>query len=174
MNEWMNESFIFFFFLDMDLCAIQINVCTFVCLFDWLIIDWVIGWLSWKFCITVDHKNAANDLQELEVKIISPEICKKTEWNGGRFDEKSMICAGIPEGGKGVCRGDSGGPLQCEDSDGRWTLVGLTSWGYGCAKAKKPGMFTNVAAVFDWIKFHIPGITYTVCRLCDRHRPLHV
>ena len=46
----------------------------------------------------------------------------------------SMICAG--EKGKGPCHGDSGGPLV----DGPGYLVGIVSWGYGCAQGY-PGMW---------------------------------
>ena len=111
-------------------------------------------------------QRSAAKLQELAVKIISPEVCKQPDWYGPgnypEFHEKSMICAGYPEGGKSTCWGDSGGPLQCMLPDGRWTLVGLTSWADGCAKPKKPSVFTNVASVMDWIKSNITGIVYTL------------
>ena len=41
-------------------------------------------------------------------------------------------------------QGDSGGPLVTQ-VDGAWTLVGLTSWGYSCARAVSPGVFTRVS-----------------------------
>ena len=39
-----------------------------------------------------------------------------------------MICAGHPATGVDACTGDSGGPLECK-IDGKWTLVGIVSWG---------------------------------------------
>ncbi|XP_055849976.1 trypsin 5G1-like isoform X2 [Episyrphus balteatus] len=58
-----------------------------------------------------------------------------------------MICAGLKEGGKDACQGDSGGPLMEDD-----ILVGIVSWGYGCAVANYPGVHSRVASVRDWIK----------------------
>jgi trypsin len=53
-----------------------------------------------------------------------------------------MICAGVPGGGKDACQGDSGGPLVV---DGQ--LVGIVSWGVGCAEADFPGVYSNVATL---------------------------
>ncbi len=57
------------------------------------------------------------------------------------FDAASMVCAGLPQGGVDTCQGDSGGPLIV---DGR--LVGISSWGEGCAAAGKPGVYARVPA----------------------------
>jgi len=92
----------------------------------------------------------------LEVKIISPELCNSFEWYGrfpGAFDATVMMCAGYAKGGRDACVGDSGGPLQCYDNaDESWKLAGLVSTGRGCAVEKKPGIYTNVASLLDWIK----------------------
>lgn len=49
-------------------------------------------------------------------------------------------------------QGDSGGPLNCQ-RDGLWDVDGIVSFGSGlsCNMAKKPTVFTRVAAYIDWI-----------------------
>ena len=54
----------------------------------------------------------------------------------------------------GVCfvkQGDTGGPLQCEDQYGRFHLVGITSFGYGCGRPNTPGVYTKVSEYYDFI-----------------------
>jgi len=69
---------------------------------------------------------------------------------GDRFQlDASEICAG-GEVGKDACTGDGGSPLVCQAQSGRWTVVGLVSWGIGCA-SDLPGVYVDIAHYRDWI-----------------------
>jgi len=61
-----------------------------------------------------------------------------------------MICAGFEAGGHDSCDRDSGGPMIMKTKDGD-VLVGLVSWGDGCARPGKPGVYTKISAVRSWI-----------------------
>jgi len=69
---------------------------------------------------------------------------------GDRFQlDASEVCAG-GEIGKDACTGDGGSPLVCQAQSGRWTVVGLVSWGIGCA-SDLPGVYVDIAHYRDWI-----------------------
>ena len=52
--------------------------------------------------------------------------------------------------GVDTCHGDSGGGMICEVR-GRQSVLGLTSWGYGCGRVNRPGVYTKVANYLEWI-----------------------
>jgi secreted trypsin-like serine protease len=56
-----------------------------------------------------------------------------------------MVCAGFPQGGVDTCQGDSGGPMFGKTSAGALRIVGTTSFGDGCARPGKPGVYARVA-----------------------------
>ncbi|RUM94270.1 MAG: hypothetical protein DSZ28_04060 [Thiothrix sp.] len=69
-----------------------------------------------------------------------------------------QLCAGgIPDGGKGSCYGDSGGPLTVAKNDGSIYLAGVTSWGLGCAHPGSPDIYTHVPAYAQAIDDVISG-----------------
>lgn len=57
-----------------------------------------------------------------------------------------MFCAGYMEGKRDACIGDSGGPLVLNGAQ-----IGIVSFGKGCAERDRPGVYTNVAAVREWV-----------------------
>lgn len=89
-------------------------------------------------------------LQKTELKFVDRSPCAK-QLKVPLFD--SQICAISPTEGAGhdTCTGDSGGPLM-SGSTHNFTQVGIVSWGYGCAQAGKPGVYTNVAHFLPWIR----------------------
>ncbi|XP_069125482.1 transmembrane protease serine 9-like [Argopecten irradians] len=94
---------------------------------------------------------SSNVLRQVTVPIISQQTCSSSQYYGSYLNTKTMICAGYPQGGKDSCQGDSGGPLVCPTSSNTWALTGVTSWGFGCADAYKPGVYTRVYNYQSWI-----------------------
>ncbi|XP_037067942.1 LOW QUALITY PROTEIN: uncharacterized protein LOC119089378 [Pollicipes pollicipes] len=91
-------------------------------------------------------------LQEVQLPLISSQECKKrTVFLPLYRITENMFCAGYERGGRDACLGDSGGPLMCQEPSGEWTLAGVTSNGYGCARAGRPGVYTKVANYAQWI-----------------------
>ncbi|KAG7483951.1 hypothetical protein MATL_G00043760 [Megalops atlanticus] len=88
-------------------------------------------------------------LLEVAVEIIDTGICNGSAVHNGSLTQ-NMKCAGDLNGGKDSCLGDSGGPLVCE-ADNRWYLVGVTSWGVGCGRRNRPGVYSNVNRLLPWI-----------------------
>jgi trypsin len=80
------------------------------------------------------------------VPIFNVGACASAYANVGDFvDPATMVCAGYADGGVDGCFGDSGGPMQAPLLGGGYRLVGLTSWGQGCAEPGFPGVYTRVA-----------------------------
>lgn len=83
-------------------------------------------------------------MQKVDLQVFDDNECAVRHL---RPIHSTTICAGVPEGGKGQCNGDSGGPLIA----GRYQ-VGIVSWSRKpCAIAPHPGVFTEVSAYVYWI-----------------------
>ncbi|CAH2060361.1 unnamed protein product, partial [Iphiclides podalirius] len=103
----------------------------------------VSGWGHLQF-----KKSRMQDLlRRVYVPVLSDDECKGLA--NGYFDNITprMFCAGYLQGSKDSCQGDSGGPAV---SNGK--LVGLVSFGVGCALPDQPGVYSNIPVVRDWIR----------------------
>jgi len=99
----------------------------------------VSGWGSVGF---EQHSN--NHLHDVTVEVYGKSNCGSVN----HLMREDMLCAGLMEGGKDACQGDSGGPLVAKndkDNNGAATLVGVVSWGRGCANRNAPGVYADVA-----------------------------
>ncbi|XP_026750049.1 serine protease snake-like [Galleria mellonella] len=111
------------------------------------------------------NRNTSDELQAGEVNIIDSHNCDEflrsssnRHWVGIKDHQ---LCAGKLEGGVDACQGDSGGPLQVKIplpepySNREGTMhyvVGITSFGVGCALPNLPGVYTRVSSFIDWIE----------------------
>lgn len=91
-----------------------------------------------------------NVLHKVTVPAVSDEDCNQAYSSSGYGIADSMICAGLPEGGKDSCQGDSGGPFITGEA-GAEQVVGVVSWGIGCARQGYPGVYTEVSYFTEWI-----------------------
>ncbi|KAK2847232.1 hypothetical protein Q5P01_010231 [Channa striata] len=84
-----------------------------------------------------------------QIPLIDRDTCSSPSVYGNIITQR-MICAGFMEGKVDACQGDSGGPLVYLTSS-KWNLVGVVSWGVGCARQGRPGVYSNVGEMLNWI-----------------------
>ncbi|XP_038221916.1 trypsin-1-like [Zerene cesonia] len=107
-------------------------------------------------------RTTSPELQAAHVDVIDSEHCDELLrpfcsrlWCGL---ETHQLCAGKLKGGVDACQGDSGGPLQVQiplpvtTQGSLHYVIGVTSFGIGCAKANLPGVYTRVSSFIDWIE----------------------
>ena len=100
--------------------------------------------------LTQESGAPSDTLQHVGVQIVSNVICNAPQAYGGRITDE-MLCAGFVQGGRNLCQGDSGGPLMAFDRKGGYVLAGVVSWGEGCARPNKFGVYSRVALFSQWI-----------------------
>ncbi|MCA1187468.1 MULTISPECIES: trypsin-like serine protease [unclassified Saccharopolyspora] len=100
----------------------------------------VLGWGT-----TTEGGSPSSTLRQAHPPITSDQDCSRAY--GGQYDPRGQVCAGLPEGGEDSCQGDSGGPLVAGDK-----LIGIVSWGNGCARPGQPGVYTRLGAYHDEVQ----------------------
>lgn len=108
----------------------------------------VVGWGA-----TAYTGSGSNKLKQVSLPIWPKEDCAAVFHN--KVEGKSMICAGLKEGGRDSCQGDSGGPLMVMGPQNRWMIAGIVSWGIKCGSPGFPGVYTKVSDYIDWIHENI-------------------
>ena len=88
-------------------------------------------------------------LQKVELPLVTHEECNAPASYDGEVKDH-MICAGFKQGGKDSCQCDSGGPLFLKTENG-FSLVGIVSFGDGCARPNKYGVYSKVNYFTSWV-----------------------
>ena len=104
----------------------------------------VTGWGA-----TNEGGSASRGLLKASVPYVDSAACNVPSAYNGAI-KAGMMCAGFREGGIDSCQGDSGGPLVWRTADGP-VLVGVVSWGEGCARKLKYGVYTQAGRYAEWI-----------------------
>ncbi|KAL4717064.1 hypothetical protein ACJJTC_016951 [Scirpophaga incertulas] len=102
------------------------------------------------------------ELQVAEISVLDSRLCDRLyrrscsrHWCGMA---ENQLCAGVLDGGVDACQGDSGGPLQLKfnlprsNGENIYRLIGVTSFGIGCALPNYPGIYTRISSFLDWIE----------------------
>lgn len=103
----------------------------------------VTGW--GKDNLNSTHFSSA--LNVIKVPLVDRDICSHQMSHN---ISNNVLCAGILGQSMDACEGDSGGPMVTLYRD-TWFLLGLVSWGEGCGKVDKLGIYTKVSNYNEWI-----------------------
>ncbi|GAB1862293.1 trypsin [Camponotus japonicus] len=113
----------------------------------------VTGWGATK-----EGGSVSSHLQKVDVPILSNSECRATNYPSYKITD-NMLCAGYKQGGKDSCQGDSGGPLHVE-KNGTYHVVGIVSWGEGCARPGYPGVYCRTNRFLTWIEHNTKNGCY--------------
>ena len=99
---------------------------------------WSVGWGA----ITDPNQTYPDELQNVKLTLYPFNRCKNVVPAYPK-DQRKQLCAGYLPGGKDTCQGDSGGPLFMRENLNeklKYVLIGITSYGDGCARPESPGL----------------------------------
>merc|ERR1712013_345328 len=100
--------------------------------------------------------SSPDSLREVNVTTMGNAECQ-VFYEGNEDITDNMLCAA--SGGKDACQGDSGGPLITMESASFYSLIGVVSWGYGCAHPSFPGVYSRVTENIAFINNNMQGST---------------
>uniref|UniRef100_A0A2A4K5I0 Peptidase S1 domain-containing protein n=1 Tax=Heliothis virescens TaxID=7102 RepID=A0A2A4K5I0_HELVI len=101
---------------------------------------WAAGWGVTEFGFPSEQ------LRHVQIYTINQEICR-SRYSDTHVITDNMLCSGVLDvGGRDQCSQDSGGPLYHNG-----VLVGVCSFGMGCALKEYPGINARVSAASAWI-----------------------
>ncbi|KAJ8736120.1 hypothetical protein PYW08_006776 [Mythimna loreyi] len=103
---------------------------------------WAAGWGT-----TSSGGAPSEQLRHVELRVINQATCRSNYLLRGMVITENMLCSGWPNGGRDQCQGDSGGPLYHNN-----VVVGVCSFGIGCAQARYPGVNARVSRYVTWIQ----------------------
>ena len=89
-------------------------------------------------------------LRHVSFPIQSDQLCINK--SGIQVNTTTAFCAGDGRGGDDACQGDSGGAFVRELGNSKWVVIGVVSWGNGCAQKDQYGYYTRIHPFLDWIK----------------------
>ncbi|KAM9352853.1 complement C1r subcomponent-like [Symphorus nematophorus] len=117
----------------------------------------LMGWVSGFGITNIYPPQITKKLKYVHLPVVEQGTCrnsvnmlKRTRKNLPSVTY-NMFCAGLPEGGKDSCLGDSGGPFALRDDDGRFWAAGIVSWGVDCGQQGTYRVFSRVKNYIDWI-----------------------
>ncbi|XP_053095402.1 complement component 1, r subcomponent [Pangasianodon hypophthalmus] len=112
------------------------------------------GWVS-GFGLTETY-NTANHLRYIRLPIVDQQVCHSSIEKAREVHSdistltENMFCAGLPEGGKDTCQGDSGSGFVMKNND-VFYAAGIVSWGVDCGTPGRYGVYTRIARYANWI-----------------------
>ncbi|KFV48131.1 Coagulation factor X, partial [Gavia stellata] len=96
---------------------------------------------------TVEHAWPVKRMKVLQIPYVDRDTCKLAL----RMPvTENMFCAGYDKDGKDVCQGDGGGP-HVTKYNGTYFVTGIISWGGGCGRQGKYGVYTNLSKFLPWV-----------------------
>lgn len=104
-----------------------------------------------------DEYSTSDYLRYIGLPTVDQQVChrsietlKKTYSDVSTLTD-NMFCAGLPEGGKDTCQGDSGSGFVMENNE-VFYAAGIVSWGVDCGKPGRYGIYTRIDRYINWIQ----------------------